>query len=67
MKSVAAKPKMPSLPGYTVAEFETLAGVPRKVGYHLIKTGQLESYTDTEGRKRIHPFEAWTYIKNRKE
>jgi len=65
--SAATTTDMPSLPGYTVSEFETLAGIPRKAGYRLIKLGRVASYTDSEGRKRIHPFEAWAYIRQREQ
>ena len=55
------------LPGYTVSEFETLAGIPRKVGYALIKEGKLGAYTDSEGRLRVSPFEAFHYLRSKEE
>ena len=67
MVNAAATPSMASLPGYTVSEFETLAGIPRKDSYRLIKEGRIEAYKDSEGRLRISPFEGYRFIKNQQD
>ena len=53
--------------GYTVTQFERLAGIPRKVGYALIDQGKVEAYRDEEGRLRISPYEAYYFVRRREE
>jgi hypothetical protein len=67
MVEAAAKTEFAYLPGFTLKEYESLAGVPHKDGYRLVKLGRVEAYRDSEGQLRISPFEAYRYVKNREQ
>ncbi len=66
MTSAATKPGM-ELPGWTLPEFEELAGLPKKTGYREVKLGRVQGYRDSQGRMRISPFEAFYYLRNREQ
>ena len=56
-----------ALPGYTLPEFEELAGIPKKTGYREVKLGRVQGYRDSQGRMRISPFEAFHYLRSREQ
>ena len=58
---------MLELPGYTVAEFERLAELPKNKAYKLIKRGELVAVMDVVGQIRITYEEAASYIRMRQQ
>ena len=55
------------MPAYTVAEFEKLAGIPRNVGYALIRQKKLRAILDVTGKYRIPYSQACAYMERMDE
>ena len=53
------------MPGYTVAEFEKLAGLPKNTGYKLIRRGKLVAVLDVTGQFRIPYAEAAIFVRTK--
>ncbi len=51
------------LPGYTVAEFERLAGLPKNSCYKLIRRGEIRATVDVCGQYRIPLAEAAWFVR----
>ena len=52
-------------PGFTVAEAEKLAGLPKNTMYKLIRRGDVRAGVDVVGQYRIEYGELYTFLKNR--
>lgn len=55
------------VPGYTVAEFEALAGIPKNTAYKLIRRGELVAVVDVVGQYRIPYGEATFFMRMREQ
>lgn len=55
------------MPGYTVAEFEKLAGLPRNTAYKLLRRGELTAVVDVCGQYRITYGEAALFVRMREQ
>lgn len=55
------------LPGFTVSEFERLAGLPKNTAYKLIRRGELAAVVDVVGQYRISYGEAAVFIRRRED
>lgn len=55
------------VPGYTVAEFEKLASLPRNTGYKLIRLGKIRAVVDVCGQYRVPYAEAAVFIRMREQ
>lgn len=55
------------MPGYTVAEFEALAGLPKNTAYKLIRRGELVAVVDVVGQYRIPFAEAALFVRMREQ
>jgi hypothetical protein len=54
-------------PGYSVPEFEDMAGLAEKMAYREIRLGRIQAYKDRTGQMRIHPWEVFHYLRSREE
>lgn len=52
------------IPGYTVREVEQRLGLPRRIGYKLIKDGKIQAFRDCTGRLRVPILEVYAFEKN---
>jgi predicted site-specific integrase-resolvase len=59
--------QMLELPGYTVNEFERLAGLPKNTAYKLIRHGELEAMVDIVGQYRIPYGEAALFVRMKEQ
>lgn len=57
----------PPMPAYTVAEFEKLAGIPKNVGYALIRQKKIRAVLDVTGKYRIPYGQAYAYMERMDE
>lgn len=58
---------MLEIPGYTVNEFERLAGLPRNTAYKLMKRGEITAVVDVCGQYRIPYGEAVLFMRTKED
>lgn len=52
-------------PGFTVAEAERIANLPKNTMYKLIRRGEISARLDVCGQYRIEYGEFYSFLKNR--
>lgn len=53
--------------GYGIAEFERIAGLPRKVGYAKIKSGEVQAFLGLDNRLKVSREETYSYLRRTQE
>jgi hypothetical protein len=51
--------------GYGIQEFERIAGLPRKVGYAKVKSGEVKAFRGMDGQLKVSPYEVYAYLKRK--
>lgn len=53
--------------GYGIREFEVIAGLPKKVGYAKIKSGEVQAFVGCDGKLKVSPHEVYAFLKRMEE